>query len=113
MKVETGMMDCRISLEEATTVRLGSGEVSKSWSLLTGLWSHRLPKGSREVYNGDQKQYVEDVEFFIHYRTGITPGGHRIKEGSKIFDIKSIEEVIQEGNYNLRSFLKLVCEHVQ
>ena len=89
----------RIELQQRDAVISGY-EPSNNWTTYATVWSDkRDPKGT-EVSSGLQSNSVMTVVFAIYYNADVTPQ-HRVKWGSRVFDIQAVTNPDDRGRWLL------------
>lgn len=89
---------CRhqIEIQAATRTGDGGGGGADAWTTITNgtVGASITPVASSETYSGEQLQDVVTHKVGMRYLPGVTTA-HRIKFGSRYFDIKSVI-IVQE-----------------
>lgn len=95
-----GEMRWRIELQTPTGAKdaAGFGQMVDTWETLITVWAKKEQPltGNREAVFGDMETAVTRVNWYIHFRDGLTTR-HRIKEGPETnptyYDIMTIQEI--------------------
>jgi len=101
--MQIGDLDRRITIQQSTTTTNDYGEKVDGWATYRKVWAMLSFVRGDEQFEAEQKTAVRVVKFFVRYDSSITEK-MRISWDSKIYDIRSIEQVSRE------KYLVLKCE---
>lgn len=89
--MQTGRLRERVTIQQQSATRDGSGEELITWPDVATVWARVTPGGSSERFLASAGQRVAEVTHTIHlrYRAGITPK-MRIVWETRILEIISV-----------------------
>lgn len=96
--IDAGPMRFRIEIQANTPTTTGKGEHVQSWTTVTSRWASIAPASGQRFVASEQIRDQVSHKIVIRYYAGLTPR-HRIKFGSRIFNILS---VLDEGELHVR-----------
>jgi len=102
-----GKMDRRLTVQVRTMTKDGAGGRTESWADAFKCWGQVVTMTSAEAITAEADRETVTRQFRIRYKSGITPGTHRILYQLKFYNIEGIEE---EGR---RDSMLLTCRAVQ
>lgn len=91
--IESGELNKRVIIEQATEVQNANGEPIKTWSTYITRWASVKPLVGREAYNAAGQMDVGEISGKITLRgdpeTVVISAKMRVNFNGRIFDIKS------------------------
>lgn len=93
-----GTMKHRVTLQSISRVSDGQGGYTESWTDVADLWASIEPVKGYEKYQAMQVQTPVSHKMVIRYRSGVTTK-NRILYGSRVFDIKEVLNVNEDGRF--------------
>lgn len=95
-------LDKRVRLDTRSTTKGASGGKRETWSALATVWASINNKAGREqrlTGAGGGVAAEADVEIEIRYRAGLTAENTRVVSGSTIYNVKHIDDVMEQHEY--------------
>lgn len=89
LKITTGELRHRVTIQGTTAVQDSSASYSESWSDLVTTWARVRPMNGREYFAAHQEQSAVTHEIVMRFRRGVNTA-MRLKFDSRIFDIESV-----------------------
>jgi SPP1 family predicted phage head-tail adaptor len=87
-----GKMDRRITVQVRTLTRDAAGGRVESWADTFDCWAEVVSQKPKEGIVADADRSIDDRQFRIRYKAGLTSGTHRVLYQLKFYDILGIEE---------------------
>lgn len=106
MKIRTGELNKRVTIQQYVETADTFGELDRTWSNLVTVWAKVKPISASETYSAQQTGMTVNHEVWIRYRTGIAPK-MRVVYGSRTFEIDGVMNLDERGE-----FLILKCYEV-
>lgn len=103
---QIGDLDRRIEIYTLTEARDGFGQGVPTDALLVTVWASVLPSVGSESQQGKRPVAVNEIQFLIRYRTGVTEK-MKIKYNLVYYHITKIDENVKEGR---KRYLILTAE---
>ena len=105
--LKAGHLDKRVEIQANTPAANDYGEMVASWATVATVWAAIEPLTGREVLQTQQVQAESSVRIRIRYYSGLT-AAHRIKYGSRIFEINSVSNKFERGEH-----MELMCRETE
>lgn len=87
-----GTLRHRITIQNKTTIKDTVGQEKETWVDLATVWASIEPLKGREYFAAHAVNAENTIKIRIRYYPGLKPT-HRIKYGTRIFDIQSVINV--------------------
>lgn len=100
--MRAGQLDRRITIEQRTDSRSGTGASNAAWSTVATVWARVSHGGGRERDGAVLDRATGEVTFRIRHRTGLNPT-MRIVWESRYYDIAHIAEVGRREGLDIRA----------
>lgn len=104
--MQSGPMRDRVTLQVNTPTKDALGGLVDSWGIVDTRWSNVKPMTGKEYFSAERVQSEVTHEIRMRYYSGLTTA-HRIKFGTRIFNILSILSPDEQGREHL-----LMCKEV-
>lgn len=104
--MEATKLNCRITIQSATTTRGGTGEEIKSWSTFHECFAAIKPTSGTEKYINQQLIAEATHQVAIRFKTGITPK-MRVLYGTRVFDIQAVHDIDERHGE-----MRLICKEL-
>ena len=101
MRLRSGLLTTKITLQEPTTEQDEFGQPGQGWTDVASVWANLTDISGREFFASNALLNSAQTKITIRYRTGITPSMRVIHKN----DIYNIEAVLGQD----RLSLLLVC----
>ena len=98
--MRAGKQRNKLTLQTKTLTADGAGGSSVVWADTNTFWGKFRVLSATEQLGMDRDEAKMTREICMRYQTGVTPG-NRIKYGTRLFDIHSVENV-DERNAEIR-----------
>lgn len=90
--MRAGWLNKRVTIEQVSRTQNEYGETVETWSKLRDVWASIEPLRGEEYIASKTMQAGVDHRIRMRYQPDLTPK-HRIKYGSRIFEIESVIHV--------------------
>ena len=90
--MEAGKLNRRITIQRKTVTPDSYNQPIETWKDEFSIWAQVISSGGREYYAAQKLNASTEIVFSIRYTTGVTPTD-RIKYGSRVFEILSVNDV--------------------
>ncbi len=90
--MRAGRLNQKITIEQVTESRTGSGAVQETWNAFATVWASVEPLNGREYFQAQQETATVTTRIRIRYLAGVTPK-MRVNYDNRIFDIESVIDV--------------------
>lgn len=91
--MRAGRLRTKITIESKSTSTNSVGEPIITWTSYLNRWAEALEQSGREFQATAQRQADVSNVFRIRYTLGLSPSTHRVKVGTRLFDIVSVIDV--------------------
>lgn len=92
-----GTMDQKLNVQYRTKSRSASGTITETWPVVAHIWGKRVRNSGSEKEENHQQTAGTKVEFHVYFfmyaNEELNPKNFRFQRGSKIYDIKFVEEI--------------------
>ena len=112
MKITTGMLDRKITLQSRSTTRLAGGSLQESWTDDANVWAHLAKLDGEESMDGPEVRHLADAVFVIRSRA-VAAGDTRVKYRGDIYEVQGAVELQLDERFSRYRFLKLTCNHIE
>lgn len=90
--MEAGKLNRRITIQRKTVTPDSYNQPIETWKDEFSLWAQVISSGGREYYAAQKLNASTEIVFSVRYTTGIA-STDRIKYGSRVFEILSVNDV--------------------
>ena len=101
--MSTPRLNRRLSLEAPTRISDGAGGFNESWSVLGVIWAELTARAGRETSAAGARVSMAPYRIVVRGAPVSHPErpvpGHRFRDGSRIFHIRSVAERDPNGRY--------------
>ncbi|MBS0207511.1 MAG: phage head closure protein [Planctomycetes bacterium] len=107
--IAAGDMRQRVTIEANAPTQDKKGQAVPSWSAVATRWAAILPASGQAFVASEQVRNLTTHKVVMRYFAGLSPDVHRLRYGSRVFNVLSI---LNESERNVRHTL-LVQELLQ
>ena len=107
MRTRTGVLNKRLTIQQATEVIDTFGEPDQTWSTLAVVWGKVKPISAAETYSAQQVGMTVNHEVWIRHRSGVIPK-MRILFGTRTLEIDGVVNLDERGDFMILKCFEVV-----